>query len=161
MKIKLFTRNEFPPTTLFNSAKRIQVPVSPEPHEGGWLVETEDLEAASTNLKDFGFLLVEPAELQLPQVPNFAGDSAAPKFKFKAANAEELKNGRYFETFAEKAKSDRIADEEVRDTPTGELNEAEEAAQLREKLEARGMTVHHLTGIRKLRSLFAGLPAEE
>lgn len=185
MKVKLFTAKEFPPTTLFNPNTRTQVPVLVEPHEKGWLVETEDLDAASSSIKDFGYLLVEPESLQFPQVPNFEGHFKASDFKFKAATPEEIAAGKYL-SWPEQKKAERLAGEEVKiekfapppatdeeipatdaEAPVPETSEetaeesapaTDEADELRAKLTAAGIPFHPQLGIKKLQALVAAIP---
>ena len=182
MKVKLFTPKEFPPTTLFNPNTRAQVTVLAEQYESGWAVETEDLDAASGSIKDFGYLLLAPDIFQFPQVPNFEGHFKASDFKFKAATAEEIAAGKYL-SFPEQKKAERLAskEEEIVPPPTGDVTpptgddtpppageefessedaspDTDEANKLRAELTAAGVEFHPQLGIKKLRVLAAAIP---
>lgn len=162
MKFKLYTANTFPPTDLFNSSTRTKVPVTAEPHEGGWLVETDNMEAAATSLKDFGYLLMEPAEFQFPQVPNFDGDYTPERFKFRKPTNEEFKLGKYL-PFAERMAAQKQADKAADLAKTKEELDAEEAEaeEIRKKLTEAGIKFHPATGLVKLRRKLEGLDSEE
>lgn len=159
MKFKLYKKTEFPPTEIFNPVKRIKVPVVPEPHGDGFMVEVEDMEAASSAIKDFGFLLVSPeVPTQFPQVPNFEGDFLASRFKFKPATEAEIRDGRYHEPYELfQDKEDVLAKEEEDLGP-----EAYEAAceEIREKLNAAGVKFHPATKLDKLRKKLAETAGE-
>lgn len=186
MQFKLFKKIEEPPTNLLNPSRytergRCLVPVTAVPHEDGWLVETEDPEAASCALKDYGFLLVEPEVHQFPVVPNFSGDVLPSRFKFKKATPEEISAGKYL-TFVEQKAAERLAEqteipveapsEEVAagEAPQPEipaeaapmvLSKDEEIANLRKMLSDAGINAHARTGIAKLRAMVAELPASK
>lgn len=162
MKVKLFTASEQPPTTIFNSNTRLHVKVTPEKVDNGWAFETEDMEAASSAVKDFGFLLLEPEDAWLPPVPNFSQHSAPKDFHFLAAKPEEIKAGKYL-SFPQLKKAERLAEEEAdKDQEPGDpaLEEAEAEA-LRAKLTEAKIEFHPKLGLKKLRALAATIPAAE
>ena len=164
MKFKLYLQSTPPPTHLFSSSTRALFPVSAEPHAEGWLIETDDAQAAATALKDFNYLLMEPEEYQFPQVPNFANDYTPERFKFRKPTDEEFKQGKYL-PFVERMAAKDLAEKEEEAAKTDEERAAEEAeaAEIRQKLVIAGIKFHPATKIDKLRLKLAEIPppAEE